>query len=101
MQVLVREARGAPLQAEHALNGSFAVWLPVARQAIARAEDAERAASVAVQRTRDALALCQAELKAASCLADEQSTVARIQAGRREQKSLDEQAQAGRPTKIR
>ena len=96
LQILVREARGAPVQAEHALSASFAAWLPVARQAIAQAEDAERVAMLAVQRTREAVALCQAELKAASCLADQQSALLRKNAGRREQKSLDEQAHAGR-----
>ncbi len=96
LQKLVHEARGTPVQAEHALSASFALWLPVARHAIARAEEAERAAMLAVGRTREALAHCQAELKAAGCLADEQSALVAKKAARREQKTLDEQAQASR-----
>ena len=96
LQKLVREARGTPVQAEHALSASFARWLPVARHAIARAEEAERTAMLAVGRSREALAHCQAELKAAGCLAEQEAALHKKNMSRREQKTLDEQAQAAR-----
>ena len=69
---------------------TFARWLPIGRQALAQARDAQRTATAELDRARVLLGLARAAVTAVEAMIEQRQAEQRLEDGRKEQLLLDE-----------
>ena len=69
---------------------TFARWLPIGRRRLRQAHEELRDATAALDRTRATLALARSGVRAVESLIEERCREQALEAGRREQRVLDE-----------